>query len=41
MAARKEAEEDYHSGYGLPDDDLDVLPHHGYKDNGAKDLGPI
>lgn len=41
MAAREEAEEDYHSGYGLPNNSVDVLFDHGYKDNRAKDLGPI
>ena len=41
MAARKEAEEDHHRGYGLPDNGVDVLPDHGHKDNGTKDLGPV
>ncbi len=41
MAAREEAEEDHHSGNGLPDNGLDVLSDHGHKDNRAKDLGPI
>lgn len=41
MAAREAAEEDHHSGYGLPDNGVDVLPDHGYQDNRAKDLGPV
>ena len=41
MAAREKAEEDYHSGCGLPDNGVDVLPDHGYKNNCTKDLGPV
>ena len=41
MAAREEAEENYHSGCGVPDNGVDVLPDHGYKNNCTKDLGPV
>lgn len=41
MAARAEAEEDYHGGYGLPDNGMDVLSDHGHKNYRAEDMGPI
>ena len=41
MAARAKAEEDYHGGYRLPDNGMDVLSDHGHKNYHAKDLGPI
>ena len=41
MAAREKAEENRHSGYGLLDNGVDVLPDHGYKDDRVKDLGPV
>lgn len=41
MAAREEAEKDYHSGYRLHDNGMDVLLDNDYKDNRAEDLGPI
>lgn len=41
MAAREETEEDHHSGYGLPDNGMDVLSNYGHKDYRAKGLGPI
>ena len=41
MAAREETEEAHHSGYRLHDNGVDGLLNSDYKDNGAKDLGPI
>lgn len=41
MAAREETEEDYHSGFRLPDNGVDVLFDHDYKDKRAKNLGPV
>lgn len=41
MAAREEAEEDYNSGYGLLDNGVDDVSDHDYKDNCAKNLGPL
>ena len=41
MATGEEAEKDRHSGNGVRHNGVDVLPDHGYKDYGAKDLGPI
>ena len=41
MAAREAAKEDHRRGYWLPDNGLDALPDHGYKDHRAKDLGPV
>ena len=41
MAAGEEAEENRHSGYRLLDNGVDVLPDHGYKDDGVKNLGSV
>ena len=41
MAARAEAEEDHHRGYGLPDNGVDALSDHDHENYRAKDLGSI
>ena len=41
MAAREEAQENRHSGHRLLDNGVDVLPHHGYKDDRVKDMGSV
>lgn len=41
MAAREKIEEAHHSGCRLHDNGVDGVLNNDYKDNCAKDLGPI